>query len=146
MHQAFDAGLEFDKRAVGDQVDDLALDRRADGEFVFDLLPRVGHLLLEAEADTLLLAVDVQHDHVDLLADLDQLRRMADAAPAHVRDVQQSVEAVEVDERAEVGDVLDRALADVARSHFGKQGPNDARCAPARSTRGGTGRCSDAPG
>ena len=36
---------------------------------------------------------------------------MADAAPGHVGDVEQAVHAVEVDERAEVGDVLDRALA-----------------------------------
>ena len=43
---------------------------------------------------------------------------MADAAPAHVGDVQQAVDAVEVDECAEVGDILDGALADVARGHF----------------------------
>jgi hypothetical protein len=43
------------------------------------------------------------------------------AAPAHVGDVQQTVNAVEVDERTEIGDVLDRALADVARDHFGQQ-------------------------
>ena len=33
---------------------------------------------------------------------------MGDAAPAHVGDVQQAVHAVEVDERTEIGDVLDR--------------------------------------
>ena len=46
---------------------------------------------------------------------------MADAAPAHVGDVEQAVDAVEVDEGAEVGDVLDRALADVARGHLGEE-------------------------
>ena len=46
---------------------------------------------------------------------------MAEAAPAHVGDVQQAVHAVEVNERAEIGDVLDGALADVARRHFGEQ-------------------------
>ena len=39
---------------------------------------------------------------------------MVDPAPAHVGDVQQAVDAAEVDEGAEVGDVLDRALADLA--------------------------------
>ena len=43
---------------------------------------------------------------------------MADAAPAHVGDVEQAVNAVQVNERAEIGDVLDRALADVAGGHF----------------------------
>ena len=41
-------------------------------------------------------------------------RRMVDAAPAHVGDVQQAVDAAEVDERAELGDVLDHALAELA--------------------------------
>jgi hypothetical protein len=36
-----------------------------------------------------------------------------DAIPRHVGDVQQAVDAAEVDERAEVGDVLDDALADL---------------------------------
>src|SRR4051794_18877776 len=36
---------------------------------------------------------------------------MRDAAPGHVRDVQQTVDATEIDERAEVGDVLDDALS-----------------------------------
>src|SRR2546430_11417943 len=36
---------------------------------------------------------------------------MGDAAPGHVGDVQQPVDAAEVDERTEVGDVLDDAFA-----------------------------------
>ena len=39
---------------------------------------------------------------------------MTEAAPRHVGDVQQAVHAVEVDERAEIGEVLDRALDHVA--------------------------------
>src|SRR6266851_73739 len=39
---------------------------------------------------------------------------MADAAPRHVRDVQQAVDAAQIDERAVVGDVLDDALEDLA--------------------------------
>ena len=46
---------------------------------------------------------------------------MVDATPAHISDMQQSVEAIEIDKRTEVGDVLDGALADIARSHLGEQ-------------------------
>ena len=46
---------------------------------------------------------------------------MRDAAPAHVGDVEQAIEAVQIDERAEIGDVLHRALADVAGRHFSQQ-------------------------
>src|SRR6267143_2605922 len=46
---------------------------------------------------------------------------MANAAPAHVGDVEQAVQAVKIDEGAEIGDVLDGAFADVAWSHFREQ-------------------------
>ena len=118
MHEAFDAGLDLDERAVGNEVDDLAFDLRPDRVFGFDLVPRVGQLLLESEAHAFLLAIDVEDDHVDVLSHLEQFGRMANAAPAHVGDVEQAIQAVEVDERAEVGDVLDGALADVARHHL----------------------------
>src|SRR5687768_11940311 len=39
---------------------------------------------------------------------------MVESAPGHVRDMEQSVHAIEVDERTEVGEVLDRALDAVA--------------------------------
>ena len=118
VDEAFDTGLEFHERAVGHEVDHAAFDPRADGILGFDVVPRIGHLLLEAEADALLLAIDVENDDVDVLSDLKHFGRMADAAPAHVGDMEQAVDAVEVDERAEVGDVLDGALADVARGHL----------------------------
>jgi hypothetical protein len=70
--------------------------------------------LLQAEGNSFLLEVDVQHEHLELLADLHHFARVVDAAPAHVRDVQQAVHAVEVHERAEIGDVLHHALAGLA--------------------------------
>src|SRR5213083_1217224 len=39
---------------------------------------------------------------------------MTQTAPGHVRDVEQAVHAIEVDEGAEIGQVLDAALDDVA--------------------------------
>ena len=42
---------------------------------------------------------------------------MRDAAPTHVGDVQQAVQAVQVNKGPEVGKVLDGALADITRYH-----------------------------
>ena len=117
----FDARLQFHKRAVGNEVDDAAFDLGADLVFGVDVLPGIGQLLLEAEADALLFAVDVQHHHVNVLADLEDFGGVADAAPAHVGDVEQAVNAVEINEGAEIGDILDGALADVAGGHFGEE-------------------------
>src|SRR5437870_7083744 len=113
VHQALDPGLELDERAVVGDRDDLALHARADGVFRRHVLPRIGLQLLQAEADALALPVDVEHLDLDLLADVHELGGMGDAAVAHVGDVEQAVHAAQVDERAEVGDVLHDAFADL---------------------------------
>ena len=77
--------------------------------------------MLEAEGDLLLLLVHVEDVDLELLVDVDDLVRVGDAAPAHVGDVQQAVDAAQVDEGAELGDVLDDALADLARLDLGEQ-------------------------
>ncbi len=94
---------------------------RADRVLLLDVVPRVGLLLLQAQGDLLLLAVDVQDHDFDFLVDRDHFGRMADPLPAHVGDVQQAVDAAQVDERAEVGDVLDHALAELADFQFAEQ-------------------------
>ncbi len=93
----------------------------ADREFRFDVVPRIGHLLLEAEADAFFFLVHVEHHDVEFLADLEHFGRMIQPAPAHVGDVEQTIEAIQINERAEIGDVLDCALANVAGHHFAEQ-------------------------
>ena len=109
VDQPFDARLELDERAVVGQADHLAAHARADRVALHHVRPRIGDELLVAERDALGRRVVLEHDHVDLVVDLEELGRMADAAPRHVGDVQQAVDAAEVDERAVVGDVLDDA-------------------------------------
>ena len=57
---------------------------------------------------------NLQHADLELFADVDDFGRMAHALPGHVGDVQQAVDAAEVDERAVIGQVLDDALDDRA--------------------------------
>ena len=42
---------------------------------------------------------------------------MPEAAPGHIGDVKQAIHAIEIDERAEIGEVLDRAVDPVADLH-----------------------------
>ena len=92
----------------------MPLHARADRIALGDRRPRIGDELLVAERDALGRRVVLQHHDVDLVVDLEQLGRVADAAPRHVGDVQQAVDAAEVDERAVVGDVLDHAAQHLA--------------------------------
>ena len=114
VDQPLDAGEDLDEGAERDDLRHAALDDVALAVRVEHLLPRVGLRLLEAERDPLALSVDVEHLDVDGLADLEHLGRMVDVRPAELRDVDQAVHSLEVDERAEVDDVGDRPLDDVA--------------------------------
>src|SRR6185437_16356211 len=113
VHQAFNAGLQFYEGTVVRDAHDLARDARADGILLGDVLPRVALELLEAERDALARPIDVEDFDLELGADLHELGRVRDAAPRHVGDMEQAVDAAQVDERTEVGDVLDDAFADL---------------------------------
>jgi len=109
--------LKLHEGAVGHEVGDLAADLLANREALVDALPGIGLELLEAEADALLVLVDLEDDHGEAVAGLDGLARMGEAGPGHVGDVKESVDAVQIEEGAEVGDVLHRALDLVAGAH-----------------------------
>ena len=119
VDEALDARLQLDERAVVGDVGDAALELLADVVARFDRRPRIFLQLLHAERDAVGLVVDLDDAHLDLLADGEHLGRVIDAPPGDVGDMQQAVDAAEVDERAVVGDVLDRALDDLA---FGEVG------------------------
>ena len=111
VDEALDAVADLDEHAERDELGDLALDDRADREVLDELLPRILRGLLEAERDALAVEVDVEHLHVDLVADLDDLGRVVDVAPRQLGDVHETVDAAEVDERAEVDDARRRCPA-----------------------------------
>ena len=92
----------------------MPLTRLPTGYFSAARGPRVLGDLLEAERDALGLGVELEDLDLDLVADLEHLGRVVDAAPAHVGDVQQAVDAAEVDEGAVLGEVLDLAGHDLA--------------------------------
>ena len=93
VDQALDARLQLHEGAVVGDVGDRALEAGADRILGLDAGPRIGLQLLHAEADALRLRVDAHDLHLDGVADVDDLARMIDAAPGHVGDVQQAVDA-----------------------------------------------------
>src|SRR6478736_7006139 len=113
VDQAFDARLQLDERTVIGDVRDAALELRLDRVAGGDALPRIGEQLLDAERDAVRLVVDLDDLDLDRLADVHDLRRVVHAAPCHIGDVQQAVDAAEINERTVFGDVLDHAVDDL---------------------------------
>src|SRR5580704_4468354 len=114
VDQAFDARLQLDEGAVIGDVGDAAGEARVQRIFRLDALPRIVQQLLHAERDTVGLVVDLDDLDLDGLADGEHLGRVIDPSPGDIGDVQQAVDAAEVDERAVIGDVLDDAVDDLA--------------------------------
>jgi hypothetical protein len=109
VHQALDAVLDLDEGAVVGEVGDPPEQPRVRRITARDVLPGIFAELLQAERHAVALAVELEHLDLDLVADVDHLGRVLDAAPGHVGDVQQAVDAAEIDEGAVVGQVLDDA-------------------------------------
>ena len=121
MDQALDARLQLDEGAVVGDVGDAALELGAGRILELDALPRIGFELLHAERDALGLGVEADDLDLDGLADIQRLGRMVDAPPGDVGDVQQAVDAAQIDEGAVIGDVLDHAGEDLAFLEAGDQ-------------------------
>src|SRR3989454_560826 len=109
VDETFHAGLELDERTVVGEAHDLAPRLGTGRVRLLDALPGVRRLLLVAERHTARFAVEVEDHDLDVVTDLEDLRGVADAAPAHVGHVQEPVDPTEVDERAIVRNVLDGA-------------------------------------
>src|SRR4029450_13754306 len=113
VDQTFDARLQLDERAVVGDVGDAAGEAGIQRILGLDALPRIVQQLLHDERDAGGLGGDL--DDLDLhgLADGEHFGRVIDPAPGDIGDVQQAVDAAEIDERTVIGDVLDHAVNDL---------------------------------
>src|SRR6185437_15072593 len=109
MDQTLDALFELDERAVVGNGEDAPAHVCADGVALNGVEPWIRRQLLKAEGDALLLLVKLEDFDLNLIADVHQIARVRQPAPAHVCDVQKAIQAAEIDEGAVVGEVLDRA-------------------------------------
>src|SRR5690606_10040732 len=125
VHQALDALLDPDERAEGHQLGDLAGHDLTDLVGAGEVLPGVLLGRLQRQRDPLAVHVDVEHLDGDLVTDVDDLARVVDVLPGQLGDVDQTVDAAEVDERTEVDDGGDDALADLTLLQLGQEALTD---------------------
>src|SRR5690606_28276933 len=98
VHQTFDAFFQLGEATVVGQVGDAGHYAGVFRVTGLDGDPRVFAQLLQTQRYAVTLAVELQHLDIDLVTNVDDFRRMLDALPGHVGDVQQAVHAAQVDE------------------------------------------------
>ena len=114
VDQAFNAWLQLNKGTVVGDVGDATGELGLDWVLGFDAFPWISLKLLHAERDAVGFLVDADDLDLDGLADGQDFGRVVDAAPCDVGDVQQAVDAAQVNERTVIGDVLDDAFDHLA--------------------------------
>src|SRR5262249_50681092 len=112
---------QLEKGAVAHHVDDLARMPAADGVFGRNVRPRAGRFLLQPQRDLPVLLIHPDDEDVYGLVNMHNVTRVGYAAPGHVGDVQQAVDAAEIHKGPEIGDVFDDARTDLARLDLGQQ-------------------------
>src|SRR6185312_13198539 len=122
VDQALDAGFQFDKGSIIGDAHHTSDHARADRIMLFNRLPRIGVKLLNSKRNTLLGTIELQHLDRHFIADAYHFRRVSHTAVRHVADVQQAIDAAEIDERAVVRQILDRAGHDRAFAQLAEHG------------------------
>ena len=110
MDQTVHAGNDLSKRAEGHQLDDADVGHVADLVGVHEHIPGILGAVLHAERDLVLLGIEGENVHVEMIADRDDLGGILDAAPAQLGDVDHTVHAADIDEHAVAGHGLDHAV------------------------------------
>src|ERR1035437_3483772 len=114
MHQAFDALLQFDESAEIGDARHATLDALAYLVLVGDQVPGVRLELLEPERNAFLAGIDLEDARLHLVADLEDVGGLVDAAPGDVGHMQQGIDAADIDEGAVIGQAAHRALHGLA--------------------------------
>ena len=121
VNETVDAGLQLDEGTESSEAGHGPLDEAALLVLLRRVLPGIRHHLLQAKGDLALLPVQAQDLDRDRLAFLDHLIRVLDAPVGHLGDVEQAVDAAQVDEGAEVRQALNHALTHLALLHAGPE-------------------------
>src|SRR5215813_15636333 len=100
VDQAFDALFQLDESAVVSHAENAAFYARADGITLRGIQPGIRRKLLESQRNAQLVAIELEHFHLNLVAHMDQVARMREPAPRHISDVEQAINPAKIDKSA----------------------------------------------
>ena len=113
MNKTFHAGFELYESAEGSGANDFGFNDGVNGIFFGNQAPGIGNQLFETEGDLLVFFIYVQYIDIDFIADVEDFGGMVHSVPSHLRNMKQTVYAIEIDESTEVGDSLNGTAANL---------------------------------
>ena len=114
VDQALDPGLQADERPEVGELRHPAGHASGDRILRGDIRPGVFREIAKVEADFAGLGVDLLDLHLDLLTDVQHVAGVLDPIPTDLTDVQQAIDAPQIDERAEIAKGPHDSFADLA--------------------------------
>ncbi len=106
MDHTFHAFFQLDESAIFGHADHASAHDGADGIAVDNGFPGILGALFEAQADPFADGIEVEHNDINLVAHCHHLGRMLDAPPAHVCDMQESVDTTHVNKGTEISNIF----------------------------------------
>src|SRR5512147_1122757 len=120
MYKAFYAMFQFDERPAFRQAHHLAAHPGADRIPLSNCKPWILRLLLDPERYFLLFPVVLEHHHLNLIPDPENLGWMGYPAPGHIGNMEQSIDATKINKGSILGDILNDTAHNLALSQGGK--------------------------
>ena len=114
MDEAVDARGEFDEGAEIGEAGHFADELLAGLELFGSDGPGIRLHLLQAEGHLAGVGVQLENFDFEFVANVDHVGGLANAMPAHVGNVQEAIDAIEIEEGAKVGDATDAPFDDIA--------------------------------
>src|SRR6056300_331189 len=110
VYQTFDALFQLSKATIVSQVSNGSHNACVFWVAVLDLNPWIFTQLLETQAHTVTIAVELEDFNVNLLTHFNDVRRMLDPLPCHIGDVQQTVNTTQINEGTVIGKIFNHTF------------------------------------
>ena len=114
MNKTFNTAAQFNKSAIigdiGHPTGHFAVEREIHRNFI----PRICLKLFHAKADALGFRIDFHHLHFHRLTDIYHFRRVIDTPPGNISDMQQAVNAAQINKGTIISDVFDHTFNNLA--------------------------------
>ena len=114
VQQSLNTRCNFNESTIISYNNNLSFDSSSLNEVFRHRIPWVSCQLFHTKRNSSLVVIKIENNHIQLLIQFDQFFRVIHAAPRHIRDVDQSIDATQINKHTVRSDVFDGAFQDLS--------------------------------